>query len=251
MAVLWQYPRKHIVITMELDMRLQYLAQELGADFYGVADLAGAHDEILRQGGEDVASYPRAISFGITLFDSIVDELPRRREERAVTVNYLHHCYDVINARLDYIASRLGGLLQGAGYRTLPLPSSERFDSVRICAQFSHKLAASQAGLGWIGKSCLLVTPEAGPRVRWNSVLTFAPLEPTGTPMEQRCGECNECVEICPQHAFIGRRFSEDEPREARYDAAACERYFTEADESEGRVACGMCIYICPWGRKA
>lgn len=240
---------EHIVIAMGLDSRIKRIATDMGVDFYGVADLGGVHDEILRQGGEDVATYPRAITIGIALFDSIVDALPARNEEAAVAVNYLHHCYDVINARLDAIASRIGGALQSEGYRTLPLPSSERFDNERICAQFSHKLAAHMAGLGWIGKSCLLVTPEVGPRVRWNSVLTDAPIEPTGTPMEERCGECTECVEICPQHAFTGRQFKEDEPRSARYDAAACERLFKEADESAGRVACGMCIYVCPWGR--
>lgn len=232
---------------MELDERLRNVALEMGVDFYGVADLTGARDEILRQGGEDVATYPRALTFGIALFDSIVDGLPRRHEDRTVTVNYLHHCYDIVNCRLDEIASRLGGMLQRAGHRALPMPSSERFDSVRICAQFSHKLAAHIAGLGWIGKSCLLVTPEVGPRARWNSVLTDAPLEPTGAPMAERCGECRECIDACPQRAFTGRNFLDSEPREERYDAAACERLFKE--EGDERIACGMCIYACPWGR--
>jgi len=235
---------------MSLDERLEKLARDMGVDFYGVADLGPAHDAILEQGGEDVASYPRAVSFGIAMFDSIVDALPRRQEEPVVTINYLHHCYDVINARLDAIASRIAGELQREGYRTLPVPTAERHDSERICAQFSQKLAARHAGLGWIGKSCLLVTPEVGPRVRWGSVLTEAPLAPTGGPLDERCGQCTECVDICPQNAFTGRPFIEGEPREARYDAAACERYFKEGKTTEGRVACGMCIYVCPWGRK-
>ncbi len=36
------------------------------------------------------------------------------------------------------------------------------------------------AGLGRIGKSCLLITPEAGPRVHWATVLTDAPMQVTG-----------------------------------------------------------------------
>jgi epoxyqueuosine reductase len=233
----------------ELDARIKELAEASGLDFCGVADLGPAREFILDQGGQDVASYPRAISIGIAMFDSIVDALPRRDEEAAVTINYLHHCYDVINARLDAAASVIAGELQRRGYRSLPLPCSERHDSERICGQFSHKLAAHMAGLGWIGKSCLLVTPEAGPRVRWNTILTDAPLEVTGGPMEERCGKCVECVEICPQGAFTGRAFVEGEPREARYDASACERYFTKAKQAAGRVACGLCVYVCPWGR--
>jgi epoxyqueuosine reductase len=233
----------------ELERRLRDVAEASGVDFFGIADLAPARDFIFGQGGEDVARYPRAVSIGIALFDNIVDALPRRNEEAAVTINYLHHCYDVINSRLDATASMLAGVLQREGYNALPLPSSERHDSERICGQFSHKLAAHMAGLGWIGKSCLLVTPEVGPRVRWNTVLTDAPLEPAGEPMDERCGKCVECVEICPQGAFTGRAFSEGEPREARYDASACERYFKEEKQAAGRVACGLCIYVCPWGR--
>ncbi len=234
----------------ELRDRLEAMACSLGADFFGVADLGPVREEILRQGGEQVASYPLAITFGIRLFDDIVDRLPDRLYDRTVSVNYLNQCYDTVNSRLDVTASRLAGLLQAAGHRALPLPSSERYDSERLCAQLSHKLAARQAGLGWIGKSCLLVTPEAGPRVRWNSVLTDARLEPTGRPIEDRCGSCTECVDMCPQNAFTGRSFIEAEPREARYDARKCERYFESLDAARGRTACGLCLYACPFGRR-
>ncbi len=107
------------------------------------------------------------------------------------------------------------------------------------------------AGLGWIGKSCLLVTPDHGPRVRWVTVLTDAPLEPTGSPMEPRCGECTACVDIYPVPAFTGRIFSPDEPREARFNAAACDRYFKEREKNDGVATCGLCVWVSPHGRKA
>ena len=96
-------------------------------------------------------------------------------------------------------------------------PQSERMTNVS--GGCSQKLAAHLSGLGWIGKSCLLVTPDHGPRVRWVTVLTDAPLRPTGAPLEQRCGECTACVDICPVHALTGKPFSPDELREARFDA--------------------------------
>ncbi|PKL71825.1 MAG: epoxyqueuosine reductase, partial [Methanobacteriales archaeon HGW-Methanobacteriales-2] len=74
---------------MDLNQKLRKVALEEGADFYGVADLALARDFIQDQGGEEVASYPRAISLGIRILDSIVDQLPNR-QERAVAVNYRH-----------------------------------------------------------------------------------------------------------------------------------------------------------------
>jgi epoxyqueuosine reductase QueG len=141
-------------------------------------------------------------------------------------------------------------VLQRRGHRVLPIPTKEHHDEERLCAMFSHKLAAHLAGLGWIGKSCLLVTPEAGPRVRWSSVLTDAPLEPTGGPMDERCGKCRECVDICPVDAFTGRPFDVREPRDMRYDAYACRRYFVELEEAGSLPACGLCLYVCPFGRK-
>ena len=135
----------------------------------------------------------------------------------------------------------------GRAYRS----REKRTDDENICGIFSQKLAAHLADLGWIGKSCLLITSDHGPRVRWVSILTDAPLYPTGSPMEPRCGDCTACVDICPQHTFTGRIFYEDEPREARFDAAACDQYFREMEKKKGVAICGLCLYICPHGKKS
>jgi epoxyqueuosine reductase QueG len=155
----------------------------------------------------------------------------------------------VVNDRLDDLASRVAGELQREGFKAYPLPSSKRVDSERICALFSHKLAAHLAGLGWIGKSCLFITPEHGPRIRFVSVLTDAPLK-AGVPMDAACGDCTECVDACPISAFTGRIFRENEPREARYDARKCEKYFSEMEKHGRPAVCGLCLYACPHGKK-
>jgi len=233
-----------------MNHRIREIAETWGADFCGVADLSLAHDAILAQGGPVVAAYPRAISVGIVLLHSIVDQLPHRTN-RAVAVSYRHHNHEVINQRLDLLVSRVSSLLQREGYQALPIPATKRVDAERICAVFSHKLAAHLAGLGWIGKSCLLVTPEQGPRVRWATVLTDAPLPATGEPMEERCGNCSQCVEICPVQAFTGEAFRESEPREQRYDASKCSRYFAAMREKDAELAvCGLCLYVCPYGKQ-
>ena len=234
---------------MDLKKDLKSCALGRGADYFGVADLSSAEEFIRGQGGELVARYPRAIAIGIALQDSLVDLIPNRAEYAAAML-YKHNSYDVINTMLDQIAVDVANRIQRAGHRALPAPASKRASDEKIAGIISNKLPPHLAGLGWIGKSCLLVTPEHGPRVRWVTVLTDAPLEPTGVPMEERCGSCTQCADACPVHAFTGRPFKEDEPREARFDAAACERYFKEMEQDGGPAVCGMCLYICPYGRK-
>jgi epoxyqueuosine reductase QueG len=234
---------------MSLDERLRGIASCEGVDFYGYADLTLSKEAILEQGGERIASFPRAVSVGIGIPNELVEQL-QDRDRPGVRVSYRNHGYKVINARLDAVTSKIACEIERAGYRALPVPASERMDNVRICAEFSHKMAANLAGLGWIGKSCLLVTPQRGPRVRWATVLTDAPLDTAISRVKAKCGKCTKCVDICPVHAFTGRAFVEGEPRESRYDARACEKYFDKMEE-EGLVSiCGLCLFICPHGRK-
>lgn len=233
---------------MQLEYKIRIMAEHEGADFFGIADLTGAKDTIIEQGSPFVADYPKSISIGIRLPDAIVDALPERANP-AVAVNY-RHAYDITNLRLDLLTSKLSSIIQQEGYKALAIPASERYDNKRICAVFSHKLAANLAGLGWIGKSCLLVTPEAGPRVRWSTVLTDAPLEVTGESIKSKCVKCDKCVEICPVNAFTGEPFRENEPREVRYDAKKCEEYLYNSEDHANWNVCGLCIYACPHGKK-
>jgi epoxyqueuosine reductase len=235
---------------MGLEDQLRNVVMNWGADYFGIADLSPARDTILEQGGIELVEYPCSISIGVALLHPIVNLLPQC-SERAAAVSYRTHCYDVINARLDQITSRLGGFLQRQGYKAFPVPASKRVDDDRICAVFSHKLGAHLAGLGWIGKNCLLITPDLGPRVRWATVLTDAPLETTGGSMEERCGPCRECVDICPVKAFTGEPFRAGDPRDVRFDARKCDRYFMKMKDKDPETAvCGLCLYTCPYGKR-
>ena len=236
-------------MTEPLESRLGALARSQGACFFGIADLAPARNEVQRLGGEAVASYPRAVSIGIELSHEIVDRLPER-VVRDVVAAYRSHI-DEVKEALRQIEAELAEALRQEGHSALAIPVSERKDERYPEAIFSHKLAAHLAGLGWIGRSCLLVTPEFGPRVRWTTVLTNAPLEPTGEAGSGSCGSCRRCVDICPVGAFSGRGFRAAEPRETRFDALACDNYCAEVERKTGVKTCGLCVYICPFGRRA
>lgn len=235
---------------MDFEKQLLESATSWGADYFGIADLSPGHKAILEQGGTVIAEYPRSISIGIALLHTVVNQLSPR-PDRAAAISYRSHCYDVINTRLDQTVSRIASILQRRGHKAFPIPASKRVDDDRICAIFSHKLSAHLAGLGWIGKNCLVITPNMGPRVRWATVLTDAPLATTGQPMNERCGDCCECVNICPVGAFTGQSFRAEDPRKARFDVRKCDRYFSIMKEKDKETAvCGLCLYTCPYGRQ-
>lgn len=234
---------------MKLNRQLADIAHSRAINFFGVADLSPVYDTVLAQGGKFVAGFPFSISIGISLLDSIVALLPQR-DEKTVKLSYQHHAYDIVNLRLDLAASHISGYLQQLGFSAFPIPAAKYVDDERLCAAFSHKLGAHLAGLGWIGRSCLLITPQNGPRARWTTVLTDAPLKATGGQKEVQCGDCRACVDICPVRAFTGRPFKKEEPREARYEARKCEEYLQSLEKKDGMAVCGLCLYVCPYGKK-
>ena len=111
---------------------------------------------------------------------------------------------------------------------------------------FPHKTAATRAGLGWIGKTAIFVSPRLGPWVRLATVFTDADL-PEGTPIvDGRCGRCRRCVDACPAGAGRDVRWRAGMPRDELYDEKACELW-TERYEDLGGV-CGACLAVCPYG---
>jgi len=231
----------------ELQGELRDLARGLGVDLFGVADLTAARDFVRAQGGEHIGRFSRAVSMGMRLLDAVVDELFRHEEPSAI---YTYKgLYNSINASLDRAALLIAKRIQDAGFRAYPIPASQTVNPRKLEGAFSHKLAANLAGLGWIGKSCLLVTPDHGPRVRLATVLTDAPMAP-GAPLPNGCGDCRECVDACPVRAFTGAPFDPSEPRDVRFRAHLCSDYSERRAMRLGEGLCGLCVYICPHGAK-
>jgi epoxyqueuosine reductase QueG len=114
-----------------------------------------------------------------------------------------------------------------------------------------HKAFARAAGLGWIGKNLLLITPKYGPRIRLATILTDILLKP-GKPIKNQCGNCTKCIEACPSGALKPSNFEEYPAR--REDAFDAEKCYTRLKKISrlpniGAEICGMCIKVCPIGK--
>ena len=222
-----------------LQRRLEALAYQNGADFFGVADLDPVHEFIVNQGGPMPGEFPRGVSMGMRISDTIVDT--HSPDEKHGLSLYWWHVYNVVTPMLDVLAQRVQQEIQGEGFKTLHVPGSMPYNRKTLKSLFPHKLAAHLSGLGWIGKSCLLVTPEFGPRVRFVTVLTDAPLK-TGKPLDKKCGKCTRCIDACPVNALKGIEFRPEDPVETRFDTRKCEGF-------RRTNPCGICVASCPFGR--
>jgi epoxyqueuosine reductase QueG len=231
-----------------LDRGIETIARRHEIGVVGFADLSLYQDHLVAFGGDIVKGYPRAVSIAIPLPGSIVDGLRDRRDPNNASLYYFHG-YEIVNSRLDIASSTISSFLHRSGYKALPIPAAARTNIENAAPTVSHKMVAHIAGLGWIGKNCLLVTPKYGPRIRLTSILTDAPVTGVDKPLVQRCNDCTACVGACPASAIKGKNYKPGEPREKRFDFRKCQGYFDELkQDSTRKPVCGMCLYICPHG---
>jgi epoxyqueuosine reductase QueG len=218
-----------------------------GADLAGVADLRPFKKEYRTLPEDLLNPYARVVSMAVALGADVVGGITDRP-----TPEYAVH-YREVNALLDSIASRAVQLITGYGFRAEAVPASRILNGKELLGSISHKAVAVMAGLGWQGKSLLVVNPVFGSRVRLATVLTDMPLEPD-SPVENMCGECSECADACPAGAIRGvlPAGSRYESREDAVDIKACNRRTLEnkAAPEIGAQVCGVCIKVCPYGNR-
>jgi epoxyqueuosine reductase QueG len=212
-----------------------------GASIVGIADIENLEDNFEFDELE-LKKYARAISIGLKLPDSIIDNI-----EDGPTLEYAQ-LYRDANKELDRIATNLENKLRELNYLALAIPASKRYNHEKLAAIFPHKTAAILSGLGWIGKSALLISFECGPRVRLVTVLTNAVLEADKPQKESNCGTCNNCVEYCPAEAITGELWIFGVERSKIFDAYKCKKHTSKMKKEVGETICGICIAVCPFG---
>lgn len=137
----------------------------------------------------------------------------------------------------------VGEVLRSAGWRTRVLVD----DNALV-----DRAAAHRAGLGWWGKNANLLLPGLGSWYVLGSVLTDAPLRPSGETVDDGCGACSRCIPACPTGAITAPGV---------VDARRCLSWLLQAEGSfpeEHRAALGDRIYgcddcqeVCPPNRRA
>jgi epoxyqueuosine reductase QueG len=137
---------------------------------------------------------------------------------------------------LENAAFSIMEYLENKGYRQLIIHSEDEFDPINRLGFMSLKLLAKTAGLGWQGRSLLIISPEYGPLHRLIAILTDLPLQ-INQPIKNECGDCRKCIEECPQNALTFVSFI-DHPssREDVLDIKTC----------LGDNGCLVCILSCP-----
>ena len=169
--------------------------QQWGASIVRVAD-TGRLSGIDTEPEDLLDGFPRAVSIAVHLSDAVMDMI-----DRQPTPLYSSH-YSRVNALLDDLAVHTTNLLQMNGARAfLSCESNARFRKMDLVS--ITKAVAIAAGIGWQGKSLLVVNPDFGPRIRLTTVLTDADLAPDA-PIKNRCGKCHQCKDHCPAGAIIG-----------------------------------------------
>lgn len=213
-------------------LELKKFCADLGADLFGVAGIEGIKNGF-NFSPDVLKKLDNAVCFGMRLCELVLEELIE-----CPTRLYSYH-YRTVNLFLDQIALKLTVHLRKRGYLGLPVPASQVVDWKDHTGHLSHRYLAYLAGIGWIGRNNLLVSPEFGSQVRLITVLTDMPLK-NDVPLELDCGKCRRCVDLCPAAAI------KENP--ADFDRAACLAKLKEFQKKHivEQYICGVCVNACP-----
>ncbi len=232
---------------MKIEAVLKKNVPDDGQHIWGLADLTGLLHPRFRE-------FNYGIVIGKKLDDGIVDSVID-----GPTMPY----YDMYIDTNNYLAGlvfKISADLKALGINSLAInPTDTEVDRAEDYEQtlrntFSHKMVATRAGLGWIGKTDLFISKKWGPRLRLVSVLVDHPLKPLSRPIDDsRCGNCKLCVEACPAQAATGQLWNIKVDRDEFYSARKCKetanRLSLERIGKDARI-CGICVSVCPVGKK-
>ncbi|MBY8997225.1 MAG: epoxyqueuosine reductase [Candidatus Thorarchaeota archaeon] len=177
------------------------------------------------------ALYDNAIILAMEMSKEKIDKAASQE-----TMNMVFGTYD----DLGKAANRIAEFLREHGY----------------AAQADHPLGglvlfpplAQKAGIGWVGKHGLLITPKYGPRVRLAAVYTgienlpFADSNDHGW-IDEYCKICGLCIKQCPPQAILKGNVTHDTGRITNIKQQDCFEYFAQF------YGCSICVKACPFSK--
>ncbi len=233
------------IVEPELEQYRPQFEQWLEKGYHAGMDYLANHSELRFQPDNLHPGTQRVISLRMHYLPQSVETVKRlATKDKAYIARYAlgRDYHKLIRKRLTQLAKKIEAQVGAHGYRAF-------VDSAPIL----ERQMAEQAGMGWIGKNTLLLTPKAGSWFLLGEIFTNLPLpvdEPTQT---RHCGSCTACLTQCPTDAFV-------EPWVL--DAGKCISYLTI--EHKGPIpvelrskmgnrvfGCDDCQLVCPWTKFA
>ena len=182
-------------------------------------------------------SFPWAKSLVVVSYDYLPQADTPSQEGAVVGRFATTNQYDGVRR----ITGAIAGCLQSRGYRAEILSDDNRL---------VDRAAAVRAGVGWLGKSTMVLAPGHGPWMLLGTVVTDASI-PASSPMQRDCGTCSACIPACPTGAL----------GEWGLDARRCLSTWLQTPGSVpqwirplmGRrvYGCDDCLIACPPGGRA
>jgi epoxyqueuosine reductase len=139
----------------------------------------------------------------------------------------------------------LDGILQRIEGVVTPARSWRYVDT----GPLSDRALAANAGLGWIGKSGMLIHDEIGSYVFIGTLLTSLENDLAPATVADRCGSCTHCLDACPTNAILPDRTVASE---------RCISYATIEHRgplppalplAHNAFGCDICQEVCPWNQ--
>ena len=172
--------------------------------------------------------YPNAIVLTMEMSKEIIEATPGPEAQKLNDSAY---------EKLGTMTYKLSDYLREKGYAT---EVAHPYGAVVKFSQLGQK-----AGLGWLGQSGLLITPELGPRQKISAIFVSIANLPIKDDNEHSwitdyCEKCGKCIKACPEKALIEKE-SCCGPKEIKFIQKLC------IGCSEG---CTYCIEECPFEQK-
>lgn len=187
--------------------------------------------------------------------------LPGAKSVVVLAMNYFQG--EPPRGQLDGAAGRIARYAWGKDYHEIIWPKLDEIDGFLQRFGGSQKCYvdtgpvlerdfAAEAGIGWHGKSTMLINEQLGTWFFLAEILTTLELEPDPT-VRDRCGTCTRCMTACPTGAITAPN---------KLDARRCISYLTIEHKSAIPVelrpligdriyGCDDCLDACPWNRFA
>ncbi len=212
--------------TISSTKNIKSFIYNLGVDIVGIADLS------------KLINMPVGFKINLTeLFDKYPFAIVIGAQHGKVSKSASG---DETDLYLEKIAYNVMGYLEKKKMQFLVIHPEDEYDPENRMGLLSLKILAKEAGIGWQGRSLLIVSPEYGPIHRLIAILTNMKLKPD-KPIKSLCKDCTVCIDKCPKKSLTLCQFkNHPESRRDVLDIKSC----------LGDNGCKVCILKCPYLNK-